>query len=55
MGALLLLQVKADLVTIASRSFGERFAQGSLTAIELSVVWGAVGALLYAAGRGRAT
>ena len=54
MGALFLLQVKGDLGTIASRSFGERIAGGSLTAVELSVVWAAVGALLYAVGRRRA-
>lgn len=53
MGALFLLQVNDDLGTLASRSFGERIASGSLTAIELSVVWAAVGALLYAAGRRR--
>jgi len=53
MGALFLLQVKADLETVASRSLRERFASGSLTAVELSVVWGAVGALLYVAGRRR--
>jgi amino acid transporter len=54
MGALFLLQVKGDLGTIASRSLGERIAGGSLTAVELSVVWAAVGALLYAVGRRRA-
>jgi basic amino acid/polyamine antiporter, APA family len=53
MGALLLLQVQSDLVTLASRSLGARISSGSLTAIELSAVWGAVGALLYAAGRRR--
>ena len=54
MGALLLVQVRDDLGTLASRSLGERFASGSLTAVELSLVWGAVGALLYVVGRRRA-
>jgi APA family basic amino acid/polyamine antiporter len=54
MGMLFLLQVKDDLGTLASRSFGERLASGSLTAVELSVVWGGVGALLYVVGRRRA-
>ncbi|HET8946967.1 MAG TPA: APC family permease [Candidatus Polarisedimenticolia bacterium] len=53
MGALLFLQVKSDLATLGRLSLRERFASGSLTAVELSVVWGAVGALLYAVGRGR--
>jgi len=54
MAAIFLLQVKADLGTLATRSLGERFASGSLTAVELSAVWGAVGALLYVVGRRRA-
>jgi amino acid transporter len=54
MGALFLIQVKADLGTLASRSLGERIASGSVTAIELSAVWAVVGALLYAAGKRRA-
>lgn len=54
MGALFLVQVRDDLGTLASRSLGERFASGSLTAVELSLVWGAVGALLYVVGRRRA-
>ena len=53
MGALFLLQVKSDLGTLAALSLRERFASGSLTAVELSLVWGAVGALLYVAGRRR--
>jgi amino acid transporter len=54
MGALLLLQVRSDLATLASQSLSERIASGTLTAVELSVVWGAVGALVYAVGRRRA-
>jgi hypothetical protein len=54
MGALFLLQVNGDLGTLASLSLRERITSGSLTAIELSAVWAAVGALLYAAGRRRA-
>jgi amino acid transporter len=54
MGALFLVQVRDDLAALASRSVGERFASGSLTAVELSLVWGAVGALLYVVGRRRA-
>jgi len=53
MGALFLVQVKADLGALSTQSLGERFASGSLTAVELSVVWGAVGALLYVVGRRR--
>ena len=53
MGTLFLLQVKSDLGTLATMSFRERIASGSLTAVELSVVWVAVGTLLYVAGRGR--
>jgi amino acid transporter len=54
MGAIFLLQVKTDLGTLATSSLGERIAGGSLTAVELSVVWGAAGALLYVVARRRA-
>jgi basic amino acid/polyamine antiporter, APA family len=54
MGAIFLLQVKEDLATLKALSLRERIAGGSLTAVELSVVWGAVGALLYVVGRRRA-
>jgi len=54
MGAIFLLQVKTDLGTLATSSLGERNAGGSLTAVELSVVWGAAGALLYVVARRRA-
>ena len=53
MGALLLLQVKSDLGTLATLSLRERIAGGSLTALELSAVWAAMAALLYAAARRR--
>jgi amino acid transporter len=54
MGTLFLIQVKGDLETLREHSLGERIAGGSLTAVELSVVWTAVGSLLYAVGRRRA-
>jgi amino acid transporter len=54
MGALCLIQVMGDLGTLASQSLRERIAGGSLTAVELSVVWAVAGALLYAVGRRRA-
>jgi amino acid transporter len=54
MGAIFLLQVKTDLGTLATSSLGERIAGGSLTAVELSVVWGGAGALLYGVARRRA-
>ena len=54
MGALIGLQARADLRTLTTRTFGMRVADGTLTALELSVVWAAVGGLLYAAAsRGR--
>jgi len=51
MGTLVGLQVWGDLRTLATRSLRERLADGTLTAVELTLVWGAVGALLYAAAR----
>jgi basic amino acid/polyamine antiporter, APA family len=51
MGLLIVVQVLEDLQTLRAQSLSERIANNSLTAIELVVVWGLVGAVLYGLAR----
>ena len=51
MGALIVLQLSADVRTLSGLSLAQRIAAGRVTTIELCVVWGLIGALLYALGR----
>lgn len=53
MGGLILLQVGQDLGRLTSSGLGERIAARSLTTVELSLVWGALGLVMYAMGRRR--
>ncbi|MBI3654652.1 MAG: amino acid permease [Acidobacteria bacterium] len=48
MGGLILVQVTQDMQTIRGSSFPQRLAEHSLTSIELVLVWGVVGGLLFA-------
>jgi amino acid transporter len=54
MGALIVIQLLRDIDTLRSETLKERIANHSLTSIELVVVWGVVGAVLYAIARRRA-
>ncbi|MFQ5768157.1 MAG: amino acid permease, partial [Acidobacteriota bacterium] len=47
MGSLILVQIRQDLQVMALKTFMERWADGSLTSLELVVVWGVLGAGLY--------
>jgi len=53
MGGLILVQVFQDIQTLGKTSLGQRIAKHSLTSLELALVWGAVGAALYALSRRR--
>ena len=52
MGTLIALQVVQDVEYVGASSLGERLREGSLTALELLVLWGGVGLLLYQGMRG---
>jgi len=54
MGALIVIQLLRDAETLRSESLGQRITNHSLTSIELVVVWGFVGAVLYWVARMRA-
>lgn len=47
MSVLVLVQVFEDLATLRALSFAERVAGQRLTTLELSLMWAALGALLY--------
>jgi APA family basic amino acid/polyamine antiporter len=53
MGGLIALQVVGDAATLSSLSFAERISRHSLTTLELSAMWAAIGAAIYALGRRR--
>jgi amino acid transporter len=48
MGALIVLQLAADVRVLRALTFAERVARASLTTIELALFWAIVGAVLYA-------
>lgn len=51
MGLLIVVQVFQDVETLRTQSFLERISKQSLTSIELIVVWGLIGAVLYILAR----
>jgi amino acid transporter len=51
MGAIVAVQVADDVRTLRAFDFAERVARRSLTALELCLLWGAVGVGLYWLGR----
>ncbi|HET6374218.1 MAG TPA: APC family permease [Candidatus Polarisedimenticolia bacterium] len=51
MGALIVLQVREDLGILRTQSLAERIAGQSLTSLELVLMWGLVGIVVYAIGR----
>jgi APA family basic amino acid/polyamine antiporter len=54
MGALIIIQLLRDADTLRTESLAQRLTNHSLTSIELVVVWGIVGAVLYGVARMRA-
>ncbi len=53
MGGLIALQVVEDLQTLRKLSLRQRIAEHALTSLELVLLWGVVGLVLYALGRRR--
>jgi amino acid transporter len=53
MGAMIIVQVIQDIGTLRTQTLAERITHHSLTSLELAIVWGAVGAALYALARWR--
>jgi hypothetical protein len=51
MGALIIIQFLRDVDTLNASSLSERVANHSLTSVELLIVWGIVGAVLYVIAR----
>jgi amino acid transporter len=54
MGVLIVIQVLRDFDTLRSETLRERIANQSLTSVELVIVWGLVGAVMYALTRRQA-
>ena len=53
MGGLIVVQVVQDLGTVRHSSLGERLRSQSMTGLELAVVWGTIGVVIYLLGRWR--
>ncbi len=53
MGGIIAIQVVQDLQTLTTQSFRQRLAGHSLTSLELAIVWGLIGVILYSYGRSR--
>jgi amino acid transporter len=53
MGGMIAVQVVQDIGTLRTQTMSERIAGRSLTSLELALVWGAVGAALYALSQRR--
>ena len=51
MGVLILIQLRQDVIALQTLSLKERIDQGALTSIELCLVWGLVGLVLYQLAR----
>lgn len=51
MSALIVVQVREDLLTFGRLSFQQRIAEHALTSVELILTWGLIGAALYAYAR----
>jgi len=55
MGSMIVVQIVQDVATLRTQTLPERIANHSLTSLELALVWGAVGAGLYALARAQGT
>jgi amino acid transporter len=53
MGVLIVIQLGQDFETLRATSLSQRIAEHSLTSVELIVVWGIVGAVIYQLARTR--
>ena len=53
MGGIIAIQVVQDIQTLATQSFQQRLGGRSLTSLELAIVWGLIGFILYVYGRSR--
>jgi hypothetical protein len=54
MGPLIVVQLTRDIQTLISTSLSERISGHSLTSVELAIIWGLIGAVMYVlARRGR--
>jgi hypothetical protein len=51
MGTLIAIQLASDINTLKSTTLGQRITEHSLTSLELIVVWGLVGIVLYQLAR----
>ena len=51
MGVMILIQLRQDVDVLRTTSLGQRIAEHSLTSIELVLVWGVVGLVLYQLAR----
>jgi len=47
MGTLIAIQLASDITTLKTTTLSQRISEHSLTSIELIVVWGIVGIVLY--------
>lgn len=54
MGTLIVIQLMRDAATLRTSSLGQRLTEHSLTSIELLIVWGIAGTVLYGVARMRA-
>jgi basic amino acid/polyamine antiporter, APA family len=53
MGVMILIQLRQDAVVLSTQTLGERIDGQSLTSVELILVWGVVGVVLYQLARMR--
>jgi len=53
MGTMIFIQLLGDIDTLKTQTLSQRISGHSLTSIELIVVWGMVGAVLYQIARWR--
>jgi amino acid transporter len=51
MGIMIVIQLRQDFATLSTTTFGERISSSSVTSVELIVVWGIVGVVLYQLAR----
>jgi basic amino acid/polyamine antiporter, APA family len=52
MGTMIVIQLRQDIETLSSTTFGQRISSASVTSLELIVVWGIVGIGIYQLARG---
>jgi len=53
MGLMIVIQLRQDAVVLSTQTLRERISGQSLTSIELIIVWGVIGAILYQLARGQ--